>query len=104
MPRTCQVVIVVDAENLEGRLMALNEAGIHPVIPFVDADGFPSVAYGTAPGGDGWAVDLAAPRDPDTGARHCCACAEHAASDCDAGTTWTPRYPLTALLPDPAKL
>lgn len=94
-----QTAVITNADDLDARLWALNEAGTNPVIPFVDANGTASVAYGMAPSGDDWAVGLAAPREPDTGTEHCCRCSEHREVDCDAGATWQPRYPLTALIP-----
>jgi hypothetical protein len=91
--------IIHNADELDERLSAMNEAGVDPVIPFVDAKGTGSVAYGTAPSGDDWVVDLAAPRDPDTGTRHCCRCQHNdLAAYCDAGGSWQPTYPLTALV------
>lgn len=99
-----QVQAIVDADDLEGRLFAMNEAGINPVIPFVDAWGTGSVAYGTAPAGDDWEVDLAAPRECDSGTKHCCRCAEHSELECDSGAMWQPRYPLTALVPSQAAI
>lgn len=93
-----QVANITDADDLDDRLMQMNESGVTPVIPFVDANGFGSIAYGTAPSGDDWVVDLAAPRDPDSGNAHCCQCLEHHPRDCDSGAAWKPRYPLTGLI------
>lgn len=44
------------AEDLHQLLMALNESGTEPVVIGFDAHDLPFLAYGWAPGGDGWAA------------------------------------------------
>lgn len=42
------------AEQLHDLLMGLNDSGVNPVVVGFDASGLPFLAYGWAPGGDGW--------------------------------------------------
>ncbi|HEY2088549.1 MAG TPA: hypothetical protein VGH54_21340 [Mycobacterium sp.] len=42
------------AEALDDLLSSMNDAGIEPVVVGVDGRGYPFLAYGWAPGGDGW--------------------------------------------------
>lgn len=86
---------IADAEALDQSLCEMNEAGIQPIIPFVDADGDPNIALGTAPSGDDWVVQFLV-TDPDSGSPHCCTC--HWPEKCDAGAGWEPTYPLAALI------
>lgn len=48
------VTDVADPEQLDDILSALNEAGDEPVVVGFDRHGQPFLAYGYAPGGDGW--------------------------------------------------
>lgn len=47
--------VVTSADGLNDLLSSLNEAGENPVVVGFDANGYPFLAYGWAPGGDGWA-------------------------------------------------
>ena len=96
--RYAQTIVLADFDVLEEYLMGMNEEGIHPDLPFIDAHGNASIAHGMAPSGDDWAVGYEAPRDPDSGVPHCCYCLEHRPVDCDAGATWEPTFPVTALV------
>lgn len=42
------------AEQLHDVLMGLNDGGVNPVVVGFDVFGYPFLAYGWAPGGDGW--------------------------------------------------
>lgn len=85
-------------DELDVLLSSMNETGVVPALPFIDDSGTASIAHGTAPGGDGWAIDYEAPRDPDTGLRHCCECYEHNPIDCDCGALWEPSFPITVMI------
>jgi len=91
-------VTLENFDALDEFLSSLNEAGIHPDLPFIDAHGIASIAHGMAPSGDDWAIGYESPRDPDSGMPHCCECLEHAPVDCYAGATWEPTFPIVGLV------
>ena len=95
---SARVITLADFDALDEKLSAMNESGIVPTLPFIDANGHPSIAHGTAPSGDDWVVDYEGPRDPDSGALHCCVCYEHSPLDCYCGATWEPTFPIAALI------
>jgi hypothetical protein len=45
---------IADVDEFDRLLSELNEAGITPTVVGLDAHGSPFLAYGWAPGGDGW--------------------------------------------------
>lgn len=45
-------------DELEDMLWGMNERGLTPVVVGVDKEGLPFLAYGWAPGGDGWDVGV----------------------------------------------
>lgn len=47
-------VILETADALDDYLSDLNQAGVQPVAVGFDRHGYPFLAYGWAPGGDGW--------------------------------------------------
>lgn len=68
---------IQDPEELDLALMHMNEVGVHPSLPFIDADGVPGVYHGTVPGPEMWFVALDV--HPDTDVR------------------WRPRFPITVM-------
>ena len=93
-----RLIVLADFDALDDKLSEMNEAGIMPTLPFIDAHGTANIAHGTAPCGDDWVVDYEAPRDPDSGSRHCCTCVEHDPLDCDSGAVWKPTFPIVAMV------
>lgn len=87
--------VLVDPEALDEALAAMNERGEMPALPFIDADGTASVAWGQAPSGDDWQVGFPM-QNADSGTQHCCWCS-HEGSACDAGSDWQPSFPITAM-------
>lgn len=47
-----------DAQTLDAALCLLNENGNTPVLVGIDAEGNRFLAYGWAPGGDGWDIGI----------------------------------------------
>lgn len=48
----------MNPDQLEDLLLELNERGVAPVVVGTDKTGTPFLAYGWAPGGDGWDVGV----------------------------------------------
>ncbi len=49
-----RLVIFETEEQLHDHAARLNQIGVDPDIPIIDARGYPTLACRTAPGGDGW--------------------------------------------------
>lgn len=87
-------------EQLHGHAERLNEIGVSPVVPIIDANGIATLACRTAPGGDGWGFEYYSPGED--GFMPCvhvdctdCGGPWPPAVPCD--DDWAPTFPVTGL-------
>lgn len=92
------LVKLMTEDDLDDKLQWMNENGMMPDLPFVDAHGTANIAHGMSPSGDDWVIGYEAPRDPDSGVPHCCDCEGHLPAGCEAGAMWTPTFPILVLM------
>ena len=80
-------------EQLHDHAERLNEIGVSPDVPIMDARGIAALASRTAPGGDGWGFAYYLPGED--GFMHCtvddCSNYEHPHN-------WKPQFPVTGLV------
>lgn len=72
----------------------LNANGVEPTVALIDSNGTQTIAYRTAPGGDGYAFEFCMERLADTGQHHCCECS-HDGGECpEFSGQWSPTFPV----------
>lgn len=83
----------------------LNEEGRDPTVALIDSRGTQTIAYRTAPGGDGYGFEFCMRRLADTGEHHCCWCSHESGEvDCpEFSGEWMPTFPVWVFEMDPKR-
>lgn len=90
-----RVIEFADQDALEEYVETeLNEKGIEPTVAFIDSNGTQTIAFRTAPGGDGYGFEFDMSRSADTGQRHCCECSHEGGPCPEFNLDWTPKFPV----------
>jgi hypothetical protein len=93
---TPRIITFANEAELHEHAECLNQIGVSPDVPIMDANGIAVLASRTAPGGDGWGFEYYAPGDD--GFMHCCNCAECGRTCSYRDRDWKPTFPVTGLV------
>ncbi len=94
---TPRLITFATEEQLHDHAERLNQIGVSPDVPIMDANGTACLASRTAPGGDGWGFAYWMP-NTDDGDLQTCDC-ENCGTEGRAReyNQWRPTFPVTAL-------